>query len=148
MTDKIAKIYGNVKQAETDGNLVFVYGTLMAGGNNNYLLENADFVGYAQTIEKFLMTATTFPFVSRARKQSVVSGEVYAVDDETKTLLDSLEGHPGWYKRELVGVVLENGREVRAWIYINELNRGRYEIASGDYHDFIKTLSRRGRKCA
>ena len=61
------------------------------------------------------------PFVHpNAGADAPVHGEVWELDDEALAAADSLEGHPGWYCREVVGVVLESGELVEAQIYLNK----------------------------
>ncbi len=113
--------------------LVFVYGTLKKGFGNHYLLENSKFIGRAKTKEKYKMTANGIPFVSKSKAVSHIIGEVYEVDDETLEKLDFLEDHPDWYKREKVKVVLEDGKELEAWLYFNEISEGEYLIPDGEF---------------
>ncbi len=117
-------------------NLIFVYGTLRKGFGNHRLLENAEFLGTGRTKEKYKMTANGIPFVSKNEPVSYIIGEVYKIDDKTLKRLDELEGHPDWYKREKVKIILETGKEVEAWIYFNEVSEGRYLIKSGDFKKF------------
>jgi gamma-glutamylaminecyclotransferase len=121
---------------------VFVYGTLLHGLRNHYLLEAADvtFLGAARTVGAFEMwDAGGFPFVSRRGATTPVVGEVYRVDGETLRKLDVLEGHPGWYERvevpvRLVGV---GGRELRAAMYVSDVMRGEAMVGDGDYRVWL-----------
>ncbi|WP_456402146.1 gamma-glutamylcyclotransferase family protein [Persephonella sp.] len=117
-------------------NLIFVYGTLRKGFGNHRLLENAEFLGIGRTKEKYKMTANGIPFVSKNEPVSYIIGEVYKIDDKTLKRLDELEGHPDWYKREKVKIILETGKEVEAWIYFNEVSEGKYLVKSGDFDKF------------
>jgi len=116
--------------------LIFVYGTLRKGFGNHHLLENAEFLGTGRTKEKYKMTANGIPFVSKSEPVSYIIGEVYEVDKKTLKRLDRLEGHPDWYKREKVKIILETGKEVEAWIYFNEISQGRHLIKNGDFKKF------------
>lgn len=133
------------------GHYVFVYGTLRKGFGNHYLLKEAEFVGFAKTKEKYTMYERVIPFVSKDRKTSQIVGEVYLVDDNTLSRLDHLEGHPYWYYREMIDIILyrgqydsvpkntyNHGEELKAWIYFNDIEKGRI-IISGDYLDVFRT---------
>lgn len=110
--------------------LVFVYGSLKKGFHNHRLVKRADLdLGAATTAQSYLMLGGfSFPFLidpaTLARKTDLsdvigrVRGEVYEVDDATLARLDLLEGHPEFYKRELVEVRPEDHPEpVMAWVY-------------------------------
>ncbi|MCS7299276.1 MAG: gamma-glutamylcyclotransferase family protein [Spirochaetia bacterium] len=131
-------------------NYVFVYGTLRKGLGNHYLLKEAKFIGFAKTKERYTMYARTIPFVNKNIKTSQIIGEVYLVDDETLSKLDYLEGHPSWYYREMIDVILDKGQydtipenihdyseELKAWIYFNDTEEGRI-VTSGDYLDIFR----------
>ena len=91
--------------------LIWVYGTLKRGkGNHRFLSEGgATFLGNARTEPAFTMLHLGgFPGVVRAGK-TVVHGELYEVNDEILGRLDRLEGHPNFYQRQQLSVVLEDG---------------------------------------
>ncbi|MFA7327117.1 MAG: gamma-glutamylcyclotransferase family protein [Candidatus Kapaibacterium sp.] len=97
---------------------VFVYGTLRKGCTNHRLLEDIDFVdAECKGIERFWKVGYSFPF-ARHNKESKIYGELYSVDKETLARLDLLEGHPSFYKRELLRVSDSKGKEYQAWIYL------------------------------
>lgn len=105
------------------GNLVGVYGTLKQGYGNYTVMQSAEgvFKGKALTKDKFIMNGYGFPYIipdtSDVAKQVVL--ELFEVDERGVTHeLDSLEGHPTFYKREEIPVILENGEETTAWVYI------------------------------
>jgi len=118
------------------GHLIFVYGTLMNGLGNHGFLSDSDFLGDFETQEKYQLSADGIPFVSRQLELSSIKGELYAVDDDTLSQLDALEGHPNWYKREIINVVSEDGFIVQAWIYFNEKSVGRHILKGGDYRSY------------
>jgi gamma-glutamylaminecyclotransferase len=103
---------------------VFVYGTLKHGyGNHRAFLQDSEFVGKGVTVRPFLMKTTTgFPVVFETNQQGhPVSGELYEVNNDTLRGLDSLEGHPNWYRREEILVDVENtGIQQSAWMYIGQ----------------------------
>lgn len=114
-------------------NPVFVYGTLKKNHGNHILLENEQFLGNAVTEENFLLLEAGLPFVvdDTNHECSVpIHGEVYNVIDDVLNDLDQLEGHPHFYKRELVYVRI-NEEQVAAWIYFindNFINNECYTI--------------------
>jgi gamma-glutamylcyclotransferase (GGCT)/AIG2-like uncharacterized protein YtfP len=110
---------------------VFVYGTLRRRFSNHHLLGRALYVGAGRTREPFALYLDDYPYVIRHEAVSAIVGEVYKVDVATMFALDALEEHPHVYRREKVGVVLEDGQETEAWLYFYPTPRGRL-IASGD----------------
>lgn len=96
----------------------FVYGTLKRGFGNNRLLDGAKFLGQAITPPEYTMVSLGgFPGVIR-RGQTVISGELWEVDDPIQSAsVDRLEGHPTFYRREEVPVQTADG-VVDAWIYL------------------------------
>ena len=97
---------------------VFVYGTLKKGHGNHRLLAGSEFLGEGRTREKYALYSSGIPFAIKEEKVSKIQGELYLVNAATLTDLDRLEGHPGWYCREEISVVLEGkGAEVTAWLY-------------------------------
>jgi gamma-glutamylaminecyclotransferase len=111
--------------------LIFTYGTLMRDEINHRLLTTARFVAEAQTEPCFeLFDLGHFPAMS-AGGQTVVRGEVYAVDDQTLVRLDRLEGHPEFYQR--TPIRLADGQEVQTYLMGDARMRCRPAIASGDW---------------
>ena len=87
--------------------LLFVYGTLRQGGPNHALLARARCLGPATTAERYALFVDGIPFLASTPAVHRVRGEVYAVDAETLAEIDRLEGHPRWYERRPITVVLE-----------------------------------------
>jgi gamma-glutamylcyclotransferase (GGCT)/AIG2-like uncharacterized protein YtfP len=111
--------------------LIFVYGTLMRDESNHRLLATARFVAEAHTESCFdLFDLGHFPAMS-AGGQTVVRGEVYAVDDQTLVRLDRLEGHPEFYQR--TPIRLADGQEVQTYLMNDARARRRPAILSGDW---------------
>ena len=107
-------------------NLVFVYGSLKQGYHNHEVIsfdfdthtknKGYDYLGKAKTVDKFAMyDMGSFPAISFDENGKQVSGELYAVDDATFDLLDTLEGYPEHYNRKLVK--LDVDEDIEAWIY-------------------------------
>lgn len=117
--------------AVQDSNLkhrVFVYSTLKTGERNHYLLSG--FHGVSARAEGIVLHAgPCYPYAVRGMGTAI--GELYSVDSHTLARLDALEDHPRYYVRELTKVLLDNGKAVRAWIYLNKAGRRYPPIASG-----------------
>lgn len=125
---------------------VFVYGTLRKELGNHYLLQDSVYLGTGSTLDHFVMLESSIgrsiPYVVKLNEtnkvlSTIVEGEVYEVDDLTLANLDRLEGHPGWYKREYIDVVLDD-EIVKAMIYLMpwsefEHRNVLYVNASGDF---------------
>jgi len=93
---------------------VFVYGTLMQGERNHLLIASDELVGPARTAPHYeLVNLETYPALIRGG-HTAVSGEVYAVAEDTLVALDELEGHPEYYQRGLI--VLEDGALAQAYL--------------------------------
>ena len=98
--------------------LLFVYGTLKKGFCNHYFLADAEFLGKAETLEKYaLYLKGSIPYVIKQPPISHIKGEVYKVDLKTLKEIDELEGHPYLYFREIISVRLYNGKILSAWMY-------------------------------
>lgn len=107
--------------------LVFVYGTLKKGFSNHRLLAGSEYLGTAQTVEKYAMYTTGTPIVLKDEAVSPIHGELYRVNEATLVALDSLEGHPDWYRREEISIFVdgEQGRyQETAWLYFSLDRRG------------------------
>jgi gamma-glutamylcyclotransferase (GGCT)/AIG2-like uncharacterized protein YtfP len=98
--------------------LIFVYGTLKQGFGNHRLLANQEYIGRATTPDRYTMLSLgAFPGVVDAGSYRVY-GEVYDVDDECLSDLDSLEGHPDFYRRTPIVVNTEDGDELEVETYL------------------------------
>ena len=111
-----------------------VYGTLRKGFHNNSLLKDSEYIGNGKTVNKYCLRASGIPYLSKEPKHNVVI-DLYKVDkDLLEGRIDSLEGHPRWYKRELIDVSV--GNEIyKAWIYFNETDKP--VIESGNYEELF-----------
>jgi gamma-glutamylaminecyclotransferase len=113
--------------------LVFVYGTLRQSRGNHQLLVGAHFYGIGNTKQKYAMYLVGgFPYVISTEQRYPIVGELYAVDDEILKKLDRLEGHPIYYARTEVVVIVETV-EYSAWMYFRD-PKGTL-LQSGDYDD-------------
>lgn len=124
---------------------VFVYGTLRKGRYNHRLLENSPLITKGKTKEKFNMRASGIPYVCKEysdENDNNIIGEVYEVTPQTlKGPLDSLEGHPYVYKRELTTIVGDDDKEYKAWLYFYKHQGKAQAVPSGDFFDTIKEYS-------
>ena len=111
---------------------LFTYGTLMQGFSNHYLLKRAEWVGAAKTLEKYSLYESGIPFVFKDESVSHIYGELYLVDELTLKIIDRLEGHPVWYRREEVQVITEKEVNVTAWLYFYPEKRGKL-VKTGIY---------------
>jgi len=93
---------------------VFVYGSLKKGyHNHNYHLDNSIHLGTAETLPQYtLFSLGSYPGVIKDGIHSI-KGEMYEVNEDQLENLDMLEGHPGYYKREVIET-----SEGKAWIYL------------------------------
>ncbi len=92
---------------------VFVYGSLKKGYSNHQLLVNSKFISNAETLPNYsLISLGSFPGVIIGGG-TMIQGEMYEVTQEEFSRLDRLEGHPSFYKREIIETSKGN-----AWIYL------------------------------
>jgi len=110
--------------------VVFVYGTLRSGFNNHFIMKPTVKIGIGETKNKYALYSSGIPFLVEDEQVSKVKGEVYFIDQTTFEILDSLEGHPSWYERKLIPVMV-GGKEYIASTYFNKPNG--ILIKSGDY---------------
>ena len=116
--------------------LVFFYGSLMSGFHNNSILRGSIFMGAATLTGKWQMVSFgAFPAVIHDEDGETVKGEIWSVSSQLIMSLDSLEGHPHWYKRDVYPVITDDGESHLAWAYINQiknLEKGDYQIVPGN----------------
>jgi len=133
--------------------LVFFYGTLMAGFDRRRRADidsKLTFVGRG-TIRAALFDLGLYPAAVPAPDGKVL-GELYeAIDpDAVLPVLDEIEGYrPGHpdqslYTRDRTEVGLADGRQVAAWVYFYNAPLGHASrIASGDYLEHVRPDLRR-----
>ena len=87
-----------------------VYGTLRYGFGNHGLIKDADFIGYAYTANKMRLCINGLPYMIRGKHKDGrnVECELYSVDNETLSRVDQLEGHPTFYRRDLIAFKLDS----------------------------------------
>lgn len=98
---------------------IFVYGTLKEGFIfHEEFLGNAKKLGIAKTDNKFALYITDLPYLVKEDSDGPVEGELYEVSVDELYKIDSLEGHPIYYKREMIDVVNESDEKVKVWAYL------------------------------
>ena len=130
------------------GDLVFFYGTLMAGFDRRRragIDSKLTYIGRG-SIQAALFDLGIYPAAVPA-SDSQVTGEVYELTEPVPALraLDELEGYrPGdpetsLYTRTRTPVALDDGTTADAWTYFYNAPLGRAErIESGDYLEHLK----------
>jgi len=117
-------------------NLVFVYGTLRRARGNHQLLEGAPFIGAGTTKLKYAMYLEGgYPYAVSTEQRYQIVGELYAVNDEILKRVDRLEGHPCYYVRSQVEVIVDDV-EYTAWMYFRD-QKGTL-LQSGDYDNAVR----------
>jgi len=127
--------------------LVFFYGTLMAGFDRRRRAGIDDKLRYIGrgSIQGALFDLGIYP-AAVASDEGRIWGEVYAITDTPAVLaaLDEIEGysedHPdrSLYNRKQVEVALPDGTHAQAWVYFYNAPLGRAQrIASGDYLEHV-----------
>ena len=101
-------------------NRVAVYGTLKRGYSNyNYYLTDSTYVGSGVTEDKYPLIIKGLPYMIEQKGIGYnVNVDVFSVSDEVLQDLDRLEGHPTWYRRKLVNILV-NRERVSCWLYFN-----------------------------
>lgn len=128
--------------------LVFFYGTLMAGFDRRQragLDGQLTYVGHGE-IQAALFDLGIYPAAVPA-PEGCVKGEVYELTHPASALsvLDRIEGYSpadpdrSLYTRSQVDVTLDDGRRERAWVYFYNAPLGQApRITSGDYLRHVK----------
>jgi gamma-glutamylcyclotransferase (GGCT)/AIG2-like uncharacterized protein YtfP len=128
--------------------LVFFYGTLMAGFDRRRragIDDKLQYIGRG-AIQGALFDVGLYPAALPAA-EGHVWGEVYAMSDAPKVLraLDEIEGYSegnpdrSLYRREQTDVLLPDAKFARAWVYFYNAPLGRApQIQSGDYLEYLK----------
>lgn len=128
--------------------LVFFYGTLMAGFDRRRRAGIDDKLVYIGrgSIQGALFDVGLYPAAVPA-PDGRIWGEVYEMADPPQVLaaLDEIEGYRpddpdrSLYTRALTDIVLPDGAAARAWVYFYNAPLGRApRIPSGDYLEHVK----------
>jgi len=137
-------VYAHITVAE----LVFFYGTLMAGFDRRRRAGIDDKLKYMGrgAIQGALYDLGFYPALVAA-PEGRVWGEVYAMTDPDTVLaaLDEIEGYRhddpdrSLYTRAQTDVTLPDGSAARAWVYFYNAPLGQAQrIPSGDYLEHVK----------
>lgn len=96
-----------------------VYGTLREGFSNHRLISHCEKVCKGHTEKGLGLAVNGLPYLVRDEAGRGCFVEVYNVDHATLKRCDMLEGHPDWYRRELITVYERpTGHEIKCWCYI------------------------------
>ena len=101
---------------------LMVYGTLQQGYWNNRLLQGASYLGKGVTKKPYVLFNCGFPkavpFSLNEERYPLlpVIGEIYEAEEAHVLRCDRLEGHPDWYIRKKIEVLLD-GESDEAYIY-------------------------------
>lgn len=98
-----------------------VYGTLKRGRGNHALLGDSTFIGEGRTLEHLRMVTRGCPFLYSEEHElgNRVAVEVYEVlDPKVRARVDSLEGHPDWYRRQLIDILMPDASVMKCWCYL------------------------------
>ena len=72
------------------------------GFNNHNILERSKFIGECDKIQGVMFHLGGFPSINLIEPRTKIFGEIYEVTLSQLGTMDSLEGHPRWYKRTLL----------------------------------------------
>lgn len=117
-----------------EDNYVAVYGTLKKNYSNYWwYLGNSTYVGKGKTNEKYPLIIKSLPFlINEEGKGHNVEIDLFRVTASTLNDLDKLEGHPNWYRREQVWVLVK-GEPYLAWIYFNIREKSEGQVFHKSY---------------
>ena len=105
---------------------VFVYGTLKQGETNHRVMTSAsgEFISTAKLPGYYMVNTPWYPFAAKSdNDDDYIEGELYKVPLEKLHILDTLEGYPQLYDRDVVefeGIVTgKDLHALEAFIYVN-----------------------------
>ena len=96
---------------------IAVYGTLKSGFGNNVLMKGSTLLTEGKISGHRLFQAGIPYVVKDDTSDYDITVEVYEVPESKVPNIDSLEGHPDWYRREVTEVRTMNGDVIHAWVY-------------------------------
>jgi len=117
--------------------LLFVYGTLRYGfGNYQRYLKDSLYVGKAITDDHWPLICDGLPYLYPIKGLGErVVGDVFAVTAPVLASIDRLEGHPDWYARRPISVMVDGKLRLtvtQSYFTNNNLPQGEYKMVS-DY---------------
>lgn len=113
---------------------IFVYGTLRKDGIFHYYLKNCKYLGTGKAKGFDLYSDGRIPFAVKGTGKLV--GELYELDvKNNKNEIENIDNLECSYIKEMTIVVLENGKDVKGFIYVyhNKLSKDVQLIKSGDF---------------
>lgn len=108
---------------------VLVYGTLKKGFHANNLLGDSPYLGmFTEELPYQMYDLGSFPALVPSEKPTLITFEMYEVDNKTMELLDHYEGYPNLYTKDIVVV---NGVEAIIYVMKNNVYRYKKPMAEG-----------------
>lgn len=137
-------------EGKVQSNLLFTYGTMMSDCyNHGRISAESKKLGSGFTCEPFVMVAKRtprqIPYVGRVPsvdydnlngKETPIFGEVYEIDAPNLWRdIDYAEGHPRFYRREIVKVRMTTGIVLECWAYLMDeaFENNESALAFGDH---------------
>lgn len=115
---------------------LFIYGSLLSGGQNHRMMGSAVRVGPAATTAAYaLVDLGPYPALLESGHTAVL-GELYRVSTQLLIELDEFEGTPDLYRRG--AVQLEDGRSAAAY-FLAEPPANHVVILSGDWLQHLES---------
>lgn len=97
---------------------VFVYGTLKKGQCRAHVM-NGKFLGETKTLPKYRLNhLRAFPGLTREENGKAIIGELWEIDEDCLELLDHIEGHPTFFRREEVELEHAEGADAVAYFWL------------------------------
>jgi gamma-glutamylcyclotransferase (GGCT)/AIG2-like uncharacterized protein YtfP len=127
----------------TEGERVFVYGTLRRGASNAWRMAGGEWLG-AATVRGMLYRVSWYPALVLDATAGEVAGELWRVSAELLRALDRFEGVSAQeagaeYRRVRAWVRVDDGREEAVWLWEWAAGvAGLAVVAGGDWLAFIR----------
>ena len=97
--------------------LLFAYGSLKQGFGNHPILNQSPV--FLATLKGYVLLTRGGSYPAIKAGLGMVEGEVYEITDAKLKAIDQLEGHPNYYKREIVTVIDKNTlKPFQAFTYV------------------------------
>ena len=110
---------------------LFVYGLLLQGEREHFLLEGAPLLGEARTVPEHTLVDLDFYPVLLVGGQVAVIGEVYGVSPHLRFKLDVHHQCPALFRR--VTLRLEDGSLAETYVMDDEKVRGKRRLRGGSW---------------
>ena len=79
-----------------------------------------------KTKDKYPLVVDGLPYLFEKKGEGYnVKVDVFKVSDANLKNIDMLEGHPRWYKRKQIPIIVK-GRELMCWVYFNPQEESRW----------------------